>query len=484
MVENVSKKLKGKGKIFGEDGMNRREFLGATGVGVLGALLSGTARGAAKRKPNIIYIMIDDAGYGDFGSFGSKHIQTPAMERMCREGTKFTQHYSGSAVCAPTRCVLMTGLHPGHGRRRDNTAKAHLSDFPGRPLVPLATEDVTVAEVLKKAGYTTGGIGKWGLGNPGTGGEPEKQGFDHWYGYLDQVHAHDHYTNELWQDGRMIPIEKNSGKQKQIYAHDLFEKQTLEFLRRYKDRPFFLYLAYTLPHGKYEIPQEDPAYQLYKAKPWKQMVKNYAAMVTRVDRSVGKVLDLLKELSIDQETIVYYTSDNGPNAPFVKPLGSAGGLRRNKRWLYEGGLRAAMAVRWPGRVPAGQTSEFIWDMRDVFPTACDLAGIKAPKHLDGISVLPTLLGKEQKPHEHLYWEIHSPFQQAVRMGKWKGIRFGTEEPIELYDLSADRSEANNAAEKHPDVLTKIKQIMDTSRTESRYWPAVVKRKTKRNKNKK
>ena len=464
--------------------MNRRDFLGAAGVGVLGALLSGTTRGAARRKPNIIYIMIDDAGYGDFGSFGSKHIQTPAMERMCREGTKFTQHYSGSAVCAPTRCVLMTGLHPGHGRRRDNTAKAHLSDFPGRPLVPLAAEDITVAEVLKKAGYTTGGIGKWGLGNPGTGGEPEKQGFDHWYGYLDQVHAHDHYTDEIWQDGEMIPIEKNAGKQKQVYVHDLFEKQTLEFLRRYKDRPFFLYLAYTLPHGKYEIPQDDPAYSFYKDKPWSQQVKNYAAMVTRVDRSVGKVLDLLKELRIDQETIVFYTSDNGPNAPFVKPLGSAGGLRGTKRKLYEGGLRAAMAVRWPRRVPAGQTSEFIWDMRDVFPTACALAGIEAPKHLDGISVLPTMLGKEQKPHEHLYWEIHSPFQQAVRMGKWKGIRFGTEEPIELYDLSADRSEANNVAEKHPDVITKIKQIMDTSRTESRYWPAVAKRKRKRNKNKK
>ncbi len=454
--------------------ISRRALLKTLGAA---AALSGwglhaPGAAAARTKPNIIYIMIDDAGYGDFGAFGSKQVHTPAMDRLCREGTKFTNHYSGSAVCAPTRCVLMTGLHTGHCRRRDNTAKANIDRADtGRGLVFLKKEDLTVAEVLKKAGYTTGGIGKWALGNPGFDGEPGKQGFDHWFGYLDQVHAHDHYTEELWQDGKMVPVPGNEGKGEKVYAHDLFEAETLKFIKRYKEGPFFLYLAYTLPHGSYVIPPEDPACALYADKPWARPVKNYAAMITRVDRSVDKVLDLLKELGIDGGTIVFYTSDNGPNAPFVKDLDSAGGFRGTKRQLYEGGLRAAMGVRWPGKVPAGKTSDFVWDMRDVFPTACDLAGVDAPGHLDGMSVLPTLLGKKQGPHEHLYWEIHGPFQQAVRMGKWKGIRFGTQEPLELYDLETDAGEQNNISAQHPSIVAKLTRIMGESRTETQFWPA-------------
>ena len=428
-------------------------------------------RAHAEDRPNIIYIMLDDAGYGDFGAFGSKHIQTPSFDRMCREGMKFTDHYSGSAVCAPTRCVLMTGLDTGHCRRRGNAAAAARGDFKGRPLVPLKAEDLTVAETLNKAGYVTGGIGKWGLGNPGTGGEPEKQGFDHWYGYIDQVHAHSHYSDHIYEDGKKIPLPGNAGGKRETYIHDLFEAKTLEFVRRYKDKPFFLYLAYTLPHGKYDIPASDPDYKLYADKPWPQMVKNYAGMVSRADRSVGKLLALLKELDLDDNTIVFYTSDNGPNAPFVKPLNSAGGIRGIKRSLYEGGIRAAMTVRWPGKVPAGATSKFVWDMRDVFPTACDLAKADTPEHLSGMSVLPTLLGKEQEPHEYLYWEFHNPFQQAVRKGKWKAIRFGTKQPVQLYDLSVDIGEKSNVAEDHPDVASQLAKIMDTSRVESRYWPA-------------
>ncbi len=438
-----------------------------------------SARLTGAERPNIIYVMLDDAGYGDFGAFGAKHIETPVFDRMCREGTKFTQHYSGSAVCGPTRCVLMTGLDTGHCRRRGNTTTAHHKDFKGRPLVPLKPEDVTVAEVLKKAGYVTGGIGKWGLGNPGTGGEPEKQGFDHWYGYIDQVHAHDHYTDHLFEDGARIPLPGNAGGKKETYVHDLFEKKTFDFVRRYKDKPFFLYLAYTLPHGKYVIPHDDPAYQPYADKPWSQQVKNYAAMVTRADRSVGKLLELLKELGIDENTIVFYTSDNGPNRPFVKPLGSAGGLRGTKGQLNEGGIRAAMAVRWPGKVSAGKTSEFIWGMRDVFPTACDLAKTDPPKNLGGMSVLPTLLGKKQEPHKHLYWEFHSPFQQAVRQGKWKAVRYGTSDPVKLYDLSVDVAEKNNIADNHKDIAASLATIMDISRVESRYWPAVKHRKGSR-----
>ena len=435
-------------------------------------LLALAATTSAADKPNIIYIMLDDAGYGDFGAFGSKQIQTPNFDRMCKEGTRFTQHYSGSAVCAPTRCVLMTGLHPGHCRRRDNTATAHHEDFAGRPLVFLKDEDVTVAEALQEAGYVTGGIGKWGLGNPGTSGEPAKQGFDHWFGYLDQVHAHNHYTDWLWEDGDRREIPENANGKKQVYVHDLLEEATLKFIRTYQDKAFFLYLAYTLPHGEYVIPHDDPAYAMYADKQLPQRVKEYAAMVTRADRSVGEILALLEELKLDEETIVFYTSDNGPNTLFANRINSGGGLRGIKRQLYEGGLRAAMAVRWPGKVPAGRTSEFIWSMTDLFPTACELAGVKAPEHLDGMSVAPTLLGKEQTPHKHLYWEIHHPFQQAVRMGKWKAIRFGTESPVQLYDLNSDSAEKNNVAAAHPDVAKRISEIMNNSRTESRYWPSV------------
>jgi arylsulfatase A-like enzyme len=426
----------------------------------------------AAERPNIVYIMIDDAGCGDLGG---KVIQTPNFDRLCREGTRFTQHYCGSAVCAPTRCALMTGLHTGHGRRRDNTAVASFDDFSGRPLVFLEPEDLTVAETLHSAGYVTAGIGKWGLGNPGTDGEPAKQGFDHWFGYLDQVHAHDQFPTELWSDDRMIELPENRGADK-TYAHDRFESETLKFLRQQNDKPFFLYLAYTLPHGEYVIPHDDPAYALYRDRSWPQPIKNYAAMVTRVDRTVGKVLDLLTELSLADNTIVFYTSDNGPNRQFAETLDSARGFRGLKTQLYEGGLRSNMAVRYPGRTPAGATSDFVWSMVDFFPTACELAGIDKPSHLDGMSVLPTLTGKKQPPHEWLYWEIHHPFQQAVRLGDWKGIRFGTKERLELYDLARDPQESQNVGSEHPEVVAKIERILDTARSDSRYWPAVEHRK--------
>ena len=440
------------------------------------ALLLGTmipAAVEAQIKPNIIYVMLDDAGYGDFGTFGSKEVLTPTMDHMATEGIKFTDHYSGSSVCAPTRCVLMTGMHTGHARRRDNQAKAnkHLADNKERGLVFLQKEDVTVAQVLQKEGYVTGGIGKWGIGNPGTEGQPDKKGFDHWYGYLDQVHAHDHFTDHIWKDVAIIDVPENKNGEKEVYMHDHFEKETMQFIEDNKQGPFFLYLAYTLPHGKYEIPHEDPAYEFYKDKSWTQQVKNYAAMITKADRTVGKMIELLKKLEIDDNTIVFYTSDNGPNKPFVKPLNSAGGLRGMKRSLYEGGIRAGMVVRWPEKVPEGVVSNFQWGMRDVFPTLCDIANTAAPGNLDGVSVLPAILGSDQKNRKHLYWEYHSPFQQAVRMEDWKAIRFGTKEDIELYDLSKDSSESNNIASKHPEIIKEVNEIMNTSRTESPFWPA-------------
>ncbi len=457
--------------------INRRSFMkSCAAFSISTSLFNAAAMGKKLKpsKPNIIYIMLDDAGYGDFSPFGSQHIKTPAMELMCKEGMKFTDHYSGSCVCAPTRCVLMTGLHTGHCRRRDNQAKANTenADVPERRLVFLKPEDKTVAQSLQKAGYVTGGIGKWGLGNPGTTAEPEKMGFDHWYGYLDQVHAHDHYTSEIWQDGKMIPVPGNKKKKKETYLHYLFEDETMKFIKRYKNKPFFLYLAYTLPHSAYVIPHDDPAYQPFKDKPWDQGVKNYAAMVLRSDHTVSKILALLKKLGIDDNTIVFYTSDNGPNSQFLKDLNSAGGLKGIKRRLYEGGIRAPMAVRWPGKVPAGKTSSFQWGMRDVFPTLCDIASTPIPKGLDGMSVLPTLLGKQQRQRDHLYWEFYSPFQQAVRMGNLKAIRFATQGPVELYNLATDIGETNNIADKHPDIVTKVKKIMDESHVDTSFWPTV------------
>jgi len=432
----------------------------------------------AQKSPNIIYIMLDDAGYGDFGTFGSKDVLTPHMDIMATEGIKFTNHYSGSSVCAPTRCVLMTGLHTGHARRRDNQAKANeqMADVPERKLVFLQKDDVTVAQVLKENGYVTGGIGKWGLGNPGFDGQPDKMGFDHWYGYLDQVHAHDHFTDHIWSDGEMIDIPENRDRTKGIYLHDLFEQKTIEFIRQYQSKPFFLYLAYTLPHGKYEIPEDDPSHQIYIDKSWSKQVKNYAAMITKADATVGKVMQLLKEIGIDENTIVFYTSDNGPNKPFIELLNSAGGLKGIKRSLYEGGIRAGMVVRWPGKIPTGIVSDFQWGMRDMFPTLCDITGVNIPKDLDGISVVPTLVGKKQKERDHMYWEYHSPFQQAVRMGDWKGIRFGTKENIELYNLAADESETADVSQDNQEIVRLMQTIMDSSRVETPFWPLQEKRK--------
>ena len=443
-------------------------------------------RGAetSDRKPNIIYVMLDDAGYGDFSAFGSPHVKTPSFDRICSEGMKFTDHYSGSAVCAPTRCVLMTGLHTGHCRRRDNTAKAlvqELSATNGRPLVFLEDDDVTVAESLHSAGYYTAGVGKWGLGNPGSTGVPEKQGFDYWYGYLDQVQPHDHFPDEIWDGGKMVSLPGNKGGKKETYIPYEQEAKALQLIREHRNEPFFLYLAVTPPHGAYIIPTDDPAFAMYEGIPGGTQVQHYAAMVTRTDQTIGKVMDLLKELGIDDDTIVFYTSDNGPNPPFAKAIDSAGGLRGVKRMLYEGGIRAAMGVRWPGHIPAGKESDFVWDMRDVFPTLCDLAGTEIPNHLDGMSVVPTLMGKTQRPRQMHYWEIHSPFQQAVRFGDWKAIRFGTEEPLELYDLNKDRREKQNVAKSNPATVRKIEAFLDSARTDSPYFPAKAKRVVRRKK---
>jgi len=458
--------------------MSRNCLIAMCMILAVGSGRPAAAAPASTERPNIVYVMLDDAGWGDFGANGSPHIKTPTFDRMAREGMRFTHHYSGSAVCAPTRCVLMTGLHAGHARRRDNTATGALADFKKlnrRPLVFLEPEDLTVAEALKQAGYVTGGIGKWGLGNPGTEGAPDRQGFDHFYGYLDQVHAHEHYTDWLWRNGQEEKILGNAGGERWTHSHDLFEKDTLDFIEKNKNKRFFLYLPYCLPHGKYDIPDASA----YADKPWSQTVKNYAAMISRADETVGRILGLLQKLNLDEKTIVFYTSDNGPNKPFLKDLKSGGPFRGIKRQLTEGGLRAAMVVRWPGQIPAGRLSDFAWSMIDFFPTACELASAEIPSHLDGRSVLPTLRGQEQAPHEFIYWEIHHPFHQAVRMGRWKGLRYGTQEPVELYDVLQDPGETRNLASREPQAAQAIARIMDTQHKPSKYYPAQAKSKKRK-----
>ncbi|MCP5535521.1 MAG: arylsulfatase [Akkermansiaceae bacterium] len=426
------------------------------------AIGAATLSFAAPAKPNIIYIMVDDAGIGDFSNYGGKHIKTPVMDRMSKEGMQFNRAYSGNAVCGPTRCVLMTGMHPGHALRRANQSK--------HGLLPTVKGTPTVASLLKKAGYATGGFGKWGIGNVGTEGVPEKHGFDLWYGYYDQVHAHDYYPTFLIRNSKEVKLRKNEGGKKGSYTHYLIEEQTIKFIEDHKDGPFFCYAAWTPPHGKYVIPDDDPCLKHYADKPWSQTVKNYAAMVTLLDQGVGRIIAKCKELGIADNTLIIYTSDNGANGPFIKALQSSGGLRGAKRSLYEGGIRAPMVAYWPGKVAAGSNTDLLTSQVDLMATAAEMAGVKAPDN-DGISILPTLLGKDQKTtHRFLYFEIYEgAFQQCVRMGNWKGYRKGTKDPVKLYDLSKDPAENKNVAAGHPDVAKEIDAIMTREHTPSPHY---------------
>ena len=457
--------------------MNRRQFLGAMGaVSLAGAAAtamhsSRPARAATgrHRRPNIIYIMADDLGQYDLGCCGGTHILTPHIDRLAATGVRFTQCYAGSTVCAPSRSVLMTGRHTGHTTVRGNSAAV------GGGRVPLNADDVTVAEVLQSAGYTTGIVGKWGLGEPGTPGIPNKQGFDFWFGYLNQRHAHNYWTEYLWRNTEKVEFAGNSPENRKAYSHDLMTKEALAFIRRAAEgsKPFFLYAAYTIPHGKLHPPDDKP----YTDKPWSQAEKNYAAMVTRLDGDVGRLMALLKELGLDSDTIVFFCSDNGWTPSYCgakSVLKSGGPLRGNKGNLYEGGIRVPMLVRWPGRIKPGAVSDQVWAFWDFLPTAADLAGAKPPAGIDGISMLPAILDTEQKQqHAFLYWEFRTGgFQQAVRWGDWKGIRHGTEQPLELYNLKDDLSEKSDVAKNHPEVVKKIEAFMAGARTPSKHWPAL------------
>jgi arylsulfatase A-like enzyme len=442
---------------------------------VLGLALGLCSALPAASKPNIIFIMADDLGVGDVACYGFQDtIRMPNVSRMADEGMRFTHCHTGSPVCGPSRCVLMTGLHSGHARRRDNTTK----DGKQKPesLIPLAPEDITVAEMLKTAGYKTAGWGKWGLGNHGTTGSPDKQGFDYFFGYLDQVKAHSYYVDTLWRNGEFVPVERIDGKPR--YSHDVMAEDVLRYIRENKDDPMFLYLAYTIPHGRYEVPE---VYEFYQDEPWSPTEKIFASMITRMDEDIGEMLALLKELGLDENTIVFFTSDNGPakiwgGDKFV----SSGAQRGKKRDVYQGGVNEPMVVRWPGKVPAGTVSGFQWVFYDFMATSAELAGCRAP-HNDGISVLPALLGKKQKPHDYIYWEFYSNFQQAVLMGDMKAVRHGTKEPVELYNISNDRKEANDVAARHPELVERMKAIMEKEHVEDPRWPALEYRKKRKGK---
>ncbi|MEM9480220.1 MAG: arylsulfatase [Verrucomicrobiota bacterium] len=422
----------------------------------------------ASLKPNIIFIMADDLGYGDLGCYGQEFIQTPNINSLASEGIHFTQAYAGSSVCAPSRCVLMTGRHNGRGAARDN--------IPHYPTY-LQEEDITIAEVLKGAGYRCGGIGKWSLGDPGTVGRPTNQGFDDWFGYLNQDHAHYYYTNYL-NDGEGRYEMPGNMETKEHYSHHLMTERALEFIEESKAVPFFLYAAYTLPHFSsksedetlFAIPSDKP----YSDRPWTQSEKNYAAMITGLDRDVGRIVELVEKLGLKEKTLIIFTSDNGHFGKAPKKFESSGGLRGAKSNLYEGGLRVPFIARWPGVIPAGQKNEEVIAFQDMLPTFAELAGARVPDEVDGISVVEALKAQPLgKVRDYLYWDYghcRSRYDQAVRFGDWKGLRLGQDSDLELYDLRSDVAEERNVAKSHPDVVAKIEKIMRDAVTPSDRYP--------------
>jgi len=443
--------------------MNRRDFLATAAVAAALPLRARTT------KPNILFILADDLGYGDLGCYGQKLVTTPNIDKLAADGIRFTQAYCGSTVCAPSRCCLMTGLHTGHARIRGNSR------------VDLKPEDLTVAEVLKQAGYRTGIVGKWGLGTACNTGIPNRQGFDTWFGFLDQRHAHTQYPTSLWDNEEQVFLAGNFGPHRTDYAHDIFTKHAIDFIEKEKNGPWFLYLAYTIPHANNELTKQSgngmeiPSVGDYANKPWTQPNRNFAATVHHLDETVGQVLKKVQDLGIADDTIVIFCSDNGPhkeggNDPEL--FNSNGPLRGIKRDLYDGGIRTPFIVRWPGRIEPGKTSDAVFAFWDFLPTAAELAGVKPPKGIDGISFAPALFGKPMAKREYLYWEFHEGgFSQAVRLGNWKGVRRKSRTaPIELYDVTADIGEQSDVASSHTDVVKRIAEIMVSARTESVEFP--------------
>jgi len=498
-----------------KNSIDRRDFLKAVGLGTAALAFPLAGMGCKKKQPppNIIYILADDLGYGELGCYGQEKIKTPHIDSLAVQGMRFTQHYSGSPVCAPSRCVLLTGKHTGHAYIRDNDEMSWRGDVWHDPALegnrPLLPDTTTIGSLLQEQGYRTGAIGKWGLGGPANSGEPNLQGFDFWLGYLCQRMAHNYYPTHLWKNGNELLLEGNEyffPHQKfpedkdpydkssyedykgQTYAMDVMTEEALNFIAKNKNDPFFLYLPFPVPHAAIQVP--DDSLKEYEGAfpetpysgdkgylPHPTPRAGYAAMITRMDREIGRILALLEELGLAENTLVMFSSDNGPtfnggtDSAFFE---SAGPLRGLKTMLYEGGIRVPMIARWPGKIEPGSETGHISAFWDVLPTITEILGCDAPPDIDGISFLPTLLANpgSQEKHEYLYWEYNG--KQAVLMGDWKAYRPGQGEGIELYDLSKDIGEKHDVASTHPEIVAIITEILKNARTESELFPLVRK----------
>ena len=431
---------------------------------VAAGVLAAPAIAPAATKPNVIYLMADELGYFEPGFMGGKTIQTPTLDRLAREGIIFKNLFAGSSVCAPTRCAFLTGKHSGHTSVRSNGGGT-----------PLRAEEETIASMLKPLGYATGGFGKWGCGGRDSTGVPEKHGFDVFLGYYDQVHAHTYYPPYLIRNSEEVKLAgNNGGSQGQTYSHYVIHEAAMKFIRENgaAKKPFFAYLPYTPPHGNFDIPDTDPAWALYRDKDWPEPARRYAAMVSLVDRQAGEILALLKELGIEKDTILMFSGDNGGADYFVSkehPRGihsankhPATGVeyRGKKGNLYEGGLRVPFFAHWPGQIASGRTSEHLGYFPDILATVAELTGAKAPPGIDGISILPTLLGQaaKQRQHDYLYWEISG--WTAIRQGTWRAVKPARATAWELYDLAADPSESKDLASAKPEVLGKLTALAE------------------------
>jgi arylsulfatase A-like enzyme len=444
----------------------------------------------AQQKPNIILIVADDLGYGDVGCYGQQKIKTPSIDLLAKEGMQFSDFYAGTAVCAPSRASLMTGMHTGHTDVRGNKS------FKPEGQYPLADSTITIAQILKNNGYATGDFGKWGLGFVGSNSVPLKKGFETFYGYNCQTLAHNYYPDHLWDNETKVLLDANKAGET-IYSADLIHQKALEFIKQKKNQPFFLFLSYTLPHAALSVPH-DAVYNQYvkmfnesalDEKKWKKFEgasfepyphAAYAAMVSRLDKYVGDVMNAIKKSGIEKNTLIIFTSDNGPhreggNDPeFFNSSGIYKGIKRD---LYEGGMREPFIAKWEGTIKPGTKNNYVGAFWDLFPTFEEIAGIKSNKKIDGISILPTLTGndKQQKQHEYLYWEFHeNNGRQAVRYGKWKGVKYNvsinTNAPIELYDLEKDPSEKNNIASSHKDIIEKLELFIQQAHQSNKDWP--------------
>ena len=453
---------------------------------------------SAAEKPNLIYILLDDAGYADIGSYGQDKFATPNIDRLAVEGMKFSDHYSGSTVCAPTRCSLMTGKHTGHTYVRGNR------EVKPEGQAPMPADIVTIPRLLKKAGYTTGAYGKWGLGAPGSASDPAEH-FDHFFGFNCQREAHNYYPDHLWSNFEKVPLDGTT------YAHTPIMEQSMQFIRNNYSQPFFLYLPITIPHAAMHAPEADMEYWREKFPEFNEVIGKYAgpevknpvaafaAMMTIVDNNVGELMALLKELDIDDNTLIMFTSDNGPHQEGGHQpdyFDSNGPFTGHKRDLTEGGIRTFLIARWPGKIPAGVINEHVSAHWDVLPTLCELAGVDSPADTDGISMVPTLLGKpgQQKQHDYLYWEFYERGgKKAARFGdtadkKWKAIQLdinkrGTDAPIAIYDLSKDIAEQNDLAATHPDQVARAQAIFNEAHTPSPNWQFGTRQNKNQNKKK-